>query len=140
MDIDELEADCLSSHTPSRASSPVPVGSATSTPALNAPAPSSRLPSPYDLLRSASRTSYISRRDTSGPYLSRRPSGQGLRRHRRSAQQESNTNPLEDIEQDLAGMCFDPTGEYIYVGAVKGISEWKIRGAEKSWWVDSAWA
>ncbi len=140
MDVDELEADCLSSHTPSRAPSPVPMPPSTSAPSIPAPGGSSaRLPSPYDLLRSASRTSYISRRETSGPYVPRRPSGQpGLRRHRRSNQQESNTNPLEEIEQDLAGMCFDPTGEYIYVGAVKGISEWKVRGAEKSWWVESA--
>ncbi|EIN09948.1 hypothetical protein PUNSTDRAFT_133719 [Punctularia strigosozonata HHB-11173 SS5] len=40
---------------------------------------------------------------------------------------------------DLAGICFDPSGKYVYAASTQGISEWVIRGAEKRWWNDAAW-
>lgn len=41
---------------------------------------------------------------------------------------------------DLAGTCFDPRGEFVYVASTGGIVEWSVRGAEKKWWHESAWA
>jgi len=37
---------------------------------------------------------------------------------------------------DIAGTCFDPSGAYIYVGTTESVAEWKVRGAEKRWWLD----
>jgi len=45
-----------------------------------------------------------------------------------------------DTDQDLAGLCFDPSGEFLYVAGVRGVAEWKINGAEQRWWIDSSWA
>lgn len=41
---------------------------------------------------------------------------------------------------DLAGTCFDPRGAWLYVASTAGIVEWRVRGGEKRWWSDSAWA
>lgn len=134
MDVDELESDCLSSYAPSRSSSPGPSGSSQ---------PQS-LPQPPSLARldNMRRTNIIGRRDRErerDPLALRRTSGQpGLRRHRRSLAADR-ANDVE-LDQDLAGTCFDPSGEYIYVAATRGISEWKVRGAEQRWWIDSSWA
>lgn len=45
-----------------------------------------------------------------------------------------------EIDQDLAGTCFDPSGEYIYVATTGGIAEWKVRGAEQRWWSEASFA
>ncbi|KAJ7015753.1 hypothetical protein C8F04DRAFT_1284870 [Mycena alexandri] len=44
-----------------------------------------------------------------------------------------------DVERNLAGACFDPSGSYVYVASDTGVAEWGVRGAEKRWWVDGAW-
>ena len=41
---------------------------------------------------------------------------------------------------DIAGLCFDPSGGFVYVASVDGVAEWSIRGADKRWWPDSQWA
>ncbi|KAF8269913.1 WD40-repeat-containing domain protein [Lactarius quietus] len=41
---------------------------------------------------------------------------------------------------DLAGTCFDPSGAWLYVASTAGIVEWRVRGGEKRWWSESAWA
>jgi hypothetical protein len=99
MEIDELETDCVSSHTPSRSSSPSP---STHIPLQFSPPPSRVLP-----------------RYRQG-------------RHRRQITRK------EDL--DLAGMCFDPSGAFIYVASVDGVAEWSVRGAEKRWWFGPGWA
>ncbi|OBZ66135.1 Uncharacterized protein C4G3.03 [Grifola frondosa] len=122
VDVDELESDCFSSHTPSRASSP---------------APSSQHPSSSsarDLLR-MQRPGLLARRESSGPYLPRRSSEGLARRHRRSLQNEA-----VDADVDLAGTCFDPSGAFVYVASVEGVAEWRVRGAEQTWWTDAPWA
>ncbi|KAF8170429.1 WD40-repeat-containing domain protein [Pholiota molesta] len=46
----------------------------------------------------------------------------------------------EDL--DIAGLCFDPWGERMYVAGGVGVGavvEWSVRGAEKRWWVDDGW-
>lgn len=39
------------------------------------------------------------------------------------------TDPL-----DIAGVCFDPTGTWMYVATADGITEWSIKGANQCWW------
>ncbi|KAI0789926.1 hypothetical protein C8Q75DRAFT_793057 [Abortiporus biennis] len=145
-EMDELEADCISSHSPSRASSPNPAASSSNTTPIMTTTPTSsmRLPPSQDPSSSGggrSATSY--RRDSASfvPYSSRPM----VRRHRRGVYSEGGNNDLTaaiessgDVDLDIAGMCFDPSGEFIYVGATKGLCEWKIKGAEKSWWIDSS--
>lgn len=101
MEVDELESDCISSHTPSRSSSPSP---STHIPMQVSPSP----------VRVAQRYRH------------------GLR------QRAVLRNPKDDL--DLAGMCFDPSGRFIYVGSTDGVAEWSVKGAEKQWWCDSEWA
>ncbi|KAJ7471420.1 hypothetical protein B0H11DRAFT_2237326 [Mycena galericulata] len=48
-------------------------------------------------------------------------------------------DPEVDVERNLAGACFDPSGAFVYVAAETGVAEWGVRGAEKRWWVDGAW-
>ena len=133
MDVDELESDCLSSHAPSRAGSPAPASQLS----LQSAGAGAR---PLELLRS--RPTLLARRESSGPYAaSRWSSSSGSRRHRRvpgTAREQAREEPEE--EQDLAGMCFDPRGRYVYVASVKGVAEWEVRGAEQRWWTEPEWA
>ena len=39
------------------------------------------------------------------------------------------TDPL-----DIAGVCFDPTGAWMYVATADGITEWSIKGSNQCWW------
>ncbi|KAL6298531.1 hypothetical protein BKA93DRAFT_810665 [Sparassis latifolia] len=131
MEVDELESDCFSSHTPSRASSPVPPAASASTSQLSLQPSATR---PLELLR-LPRPSVLARRESTGPYATHRMSAAGglARRHRRSGQLDA---PMPDVDQDLAGTCFDPSGAFVYVASVKGVAEWKVRGAEQRWWTD----
>lgn len=48
-----------------------------------------------------------------------------------------------EVEIDLTGVCFDPSGGWLYAASTTGVAEWRIRGAEKRWWLgseDSEWA
>lgn len=40
---------------------------------------------------------------------------------------------------EIAGMCFDPTGRYVYVGSTESHVEWSLRDVDKRWWADSSW-
>lgn len=137
MDVDELESDCLSSYNPSRAPSPAPapVSASLSSPSTQSLRGGPALPiviQPGSRHEVSRRGSLLERRESSGPYMTRRGSSTALRRRRRQTESEA--------EVDIAGTCFDPSGEYIYVASVKGISEWKVRGAEQSWWSSTSWA
>ena len=152
MDVDELETDCLSSHNPSRASSPVQAspriqgyspgiaGSPGREPSpplfMQTPATSAiRMSQAFEGVRSP-RPATLLRRESG--YISRRPSSH-LRQQARRTRAETAHDQV-DVDQDLAGICFDPTGRYLYVASTNGVAEWTVRGAEKNWWVDSAWA
>lgn len=128
MDVDELEADCLSSYNPSRAGSPAPGAQSSS-------APSGSALARYDPVR---RANLLERRESSSPYISRRGSSQGLRRHQRRTAGDGASDT--EVDQDLAGTCFDPSGEYVYVAASAGIAEWNVRGAEQRWWSEPTFA
>lgn len=144
MDIDDLETECLSSAGGSRAGSPIPM-----------PAPTA-----HSFVTSAQGASSISAVRGNRDYL--RPRGMrsisstvsGTRTlrppppypapalvaawARREEVRES--SPRAEDTLDLAGTCFDPTGSYIYVGSVKGVVEYRVRGTDKMWWVGSQWA
>jgi len=129
MEVDELESDCVSSHTPSRSSSPSP---STNMPVQASPARFS--PGP----------------NNGTPGVS---SGHIRVRRRRVQDNEWDVGSAVDADVvdgdveanedggglDLAGTCYDPTGGFIYVAAVTGVTEWSVLGAEKRWWVDNAW-
>lgn len=51
--------------------------------------------------------------------------------------EDEDANP--EVERNLAGACFDPSGAYVYAASDGGVAEWGVRGAEKRWWVDGAW-
>ncbi|KAI0359788.1 hypothetical protein OH77DRAFT_1393943 [Trametes cingulata] len=147
MDVDELESDCLSSHAPSRSGSPAPASQ------LSLQSSGAR---PLELLRA--RPTLLARRESSGPYASASrwgpasviaaatagsSSSAGSRRHRRGQVRDPREREREegaDEEMDLAGMCFDPSGAFVYVAGVKGIAEWRVRGAEQRWWTAPEWA
>ena len=132
MDVDELESDCLSSHAPSRAGSPAPASQ------LSLQSAGTR---PLELLRS--RPTLLARRESSGPYAASRWGVSSSRRHRRHAgtsrEMDRDRDDAEE-EQDIAGMCFDPSGTFVYVASVKGVAEWRVRGAEQRWWAEPEWA
>ncbi|KAI0342612.1 hypothetical protein BDW22DRAFT_1357059 [Trametopsis cervina] len=137
MDVDELESDCVSSYNPSRASSPSPPSNARAQSSSQVPTPT-QLSSSVGRVEGPRRTSLLERRESSGPYISRRGSSQGLRRNRRAPESPESSDVEADI--DIAGTCFDPSGEFIYAASSKGVFEWRVRGAEQKWWNDFTWA
>ncbi|RXW16425.1 hypothetical protein EST38_g9430 [Candolleomyces aberdarensis] len=48
---------------------------------------------------------------------------------------------LYDPDLDLAGMCFDTTGQSLYVASSKSIVEWRVKGADlgRMWWASGEW-
>ncbi|KAI0326917.1 hypothetical protein GY45DRAFT_48245 [Cubamyces sp. BRFM 1775] len=149
MDVDELESDCLSSHAPSRSGSPAPASQ------LSLQSSGAR---PLELLRA--RPTLLARRESSGPYAAGTrwgpasasaastsasaigSSSTSSRRHRRGLGAGRGEEAALGVEedQDLAGMCFDPSGTFVYVAGVKGVAEWRVRGAEQRWWTGPEWA
>ncbi|KAG7451409.1 uncharacterized protein BT62DRAFT_961259 [Guyanagaster necrorhizus] len=112
MEVDELESDCIPSHTPSRSSSP--------SPSVHISAPS-RYPS-------------------FSPVGS--PITMSFRQRRAQNERPLETLPRdEDNHLDIAGTCFDPSGAFIYVATTESVAEWSVNGAEKRWWLDNdCWA
>jgi hypothetical protein len=111
MEVDELEGDCIPSHTPSRSSSPSP----TTTRGSMSPVVISHMTYPR---HRTTRRGTITARDIDG----------------RGTAAPTPSAMMGDRELDLAGCCFDPTGEHLYVASLHGVAEWSIRGAEKRWW------
>lgn len=140
MEVDELDTECLSSAAGSRAASPTSM--TTYTP------PSHTFSSPSLVTPSLS---------SGPPYVTRRPRGtRGINpvstnsiatlrvlanvgRARRQGTLTEESSKTEDT-LDLAGVCFDPTGSHVYVGSSKGIVEYRVKGAEKTWWSSTEWA
>ncbi|KAF9493345.1 hypothetical protein BDN71DRAFT_1395278 [Pleurotus eryngii] len=135
MEVDELESDCISSHTPSRSSSP--------SPSTHLPIQAS--PGPYTLSPQNPNTSRRRQQRRLRPLTP--PSGAVGLSHSSPHQQDTPMDVLNKFEyaedrecgQDLAGTCFDPSGRYVYVASTTGVAEWSVHGAEKHWWVDDAW-
>lgn len=47
---------------------------------------------------------------------------------------------IEQIDAlDIAGVCFDPTGAYMYVATTEGITEWAVQGSSQRWWSSSGY-
>ncbi|KIY46642.1 hypothetical protein FISHEDRAFT_46987 [Fistulina hepatica ATCC 64428] len=51
---------------------------------------------------------------------------------------DASISPPLVYDNHIGGICFDPSGKYIYVASSDGIHEWSVRGAEKQWWSSSA--
>lgn len=34
--------------------------------------------------------------------------------------------PRYDVDTNLAGLCFDPSGQFLYTGTEKSIAEWRL--------------
>ena len=140
MEVDELETECLSSAAGSRAGSPTPMATyAPSSHTFSSPSLTTPTLSPGP------------------PYVMRHPRGMRtinpvsansiatlriVANANRARRQEILTEESLKAEDtlDLAGVCFDPTGSHVYVGSSKGIVEYCIRGAEKTWWSSTQWA
>ena len=139
MEVDELETECLSS-AGSRAGSPTPM--------------TTYGPSSHTFSSPSLTTSTVS---SGPPYVARRPRGtrtinplsansittlRAVANATRARRQEMLTEESlkEEDTLDLAGVCFDPTGSHVYVGSSKGIVEYRIKGAEKTWWSNTQWA
>ena len=139
MEVDELDTECLSSAAGSRAASPTSM--ATYTPSHTFSSPSLVTPT----------------LSPGPPYVSRRPRGirtvdpastnsiptlRVLANASRVRRQEVPAEESRGTEEtlDLAGVCFDPTGSRVYVGSSKGIIEYRLKGAEKTWWSSTQWA
>lgn len=117
MEVDEfeLESDCASSRAPSRSGSPRPFFS---------PSQSRQ--------RHVNHASQVDGDDASTGY-----SGQPGVDDASQGQREEDL--VYDEYLDLAGVCFNPSGESFYVASTRSIAEWKIRGAEKRWWPSDGW-
>ncbi|KAI5120133.1 hypothetical protein M0805_001901 [Coniferiporia weirii] len=47
---------------------------------------------------------------------------------------------IESTERlDVAGVAFDPSGAYMYVATVDGLTEWSVQGVEQRWWSGGGW-
>lgn len=128
-DYDDAETECLSSAGGSRSSSPIPVA--------NAPIHSfGSSPRANGYLRPRGVRSI-----SSAGVGNLRPARQAPPYpvpSRVSSWSRKEENPEDTL--DLAGTCFDPTGSYIYAASVKGVTEYKCRGAEKRWFTSTQWA
>ncbi|KAG7089279.1 hypothetical protein E1B28_010978 [Marasmius oreades] len=124
MDVDdrdfemETEWDCVSSHVPSRSSTPPPPISVSASGRSNGNTNVNRW-------RSWSRVPQEIQ-DTIEDL-----EGDSVEQTRTSADH----NKYYDM--DIAGTCFDPSGSRIYVATTESVSEWSVRGGEKRWWADS---
>ncbi|KAF9787427.1 hypothetical protein BJ322DRAFT_1003527 [Thelephora terrestris] len=136
MEVDELDTECLSSAAGSRAASPTytPPSHTFSSPSLTTPTLSPGPP-------------YVGRRPrgmrtinpvTTSSMTTLRALANASRARRPETPIEESSKPEDNL--DLAGVCFDPTGSHVYVASSKGIVEYRIKGAEKTWWSNTEWA
>lgn len=151
MDVDEPESDCLSSHEHSRSSSPGPSAPTTyhRHPVNHWPALVTPRESPP---RSAARTSTQPIRGSSRMEVDMADDDENDIYHDHEIEEEDReedeghedtANDIDiayDDDLDLAGICFDPSGERIYVASTTSVAEWTVRGAEKRWWGAPEWA
>jgi hypothetical protein len=118
----EVETDCLTSRAPSRAPSPPPSISA----------------------RQQRRHAVHSDSDSVGAAVG------GVAGNETGTTAGTSEMEMESTESsriivmpphlDLAGVCFDPRGSWLYVASTAGIAEWGVRGGEKRWWAEAVWA
>jgi hypothetical protein len=141
---DEVDTERLSSDLGSRGGSPNPV---TIMPTVHSIDPSSGLSSVShsipELVREYTRhrsSRYLSSTVSGGSRSFRQPPPYSMLGRVTSWDEQKEASLTSEDNLDLAGTCFDPTGSYIYVGSVKGVVEYRVRGAEKRWWKRPQWA
>lgn len=54
--------------------------------------------------------------------------------------EEVNDMVIYEDDLDLAGICFDRTGRWMYVASTEGVAEWGVKGMEKKWFSGGSWA
>lgn len=54
--------------------------------------------------------------------------------------EEVNDMVRYEDDLDLAGICFDRTGRWMYVASTEGVAEWGVKGMEKKWFSGGSWA
>lgn len=50
------------------------------------------------------------------------------------------TRNRRPVDMDIAGVCFDPKGQYIYVATTDAVFEWELKDADTRWFASGAWA
>ena len=118
----EVETDCLTSRAPSRAASPPPPVSA----------------------RQQRRLAVHSDNDSAGGAVGGVAGNEMATTGGTSEMETESTESSRTVAMlphlDLAGVCFDPRGSWLYVASTAGIAEWGVRGGEKRWWAEAVWA
>lgn len=131
MDVDEPELDCLSS----RASSPGPLASQRPRPTAGT---SRWLLTPHD-----SRVGSPATRTAATRSSSRMDVDEVDEREEPEEKDDYASKENIDVEYvndlDLAGICFDPSGQRLYAASTSSVVEWSIRGSEKTWWSSGEW-
>ncbi|KAL0574147.1 hypothetical protein V5O48_007810 [Marasmius crinis-equi] len=123
MDVDDLELenewDCVSSHVPSRSSTPPPSGS----------------------VSASARSGANNNRWRGWTRIPREIYDEDTDMEENGSQVTEDSASDQKHDLDIAGTCFDPSGGFIYVATTESVSEWGVRGGEKRWWSDlgSAW-
>ncbi|TFK17510.1 hypothetical protein FA15DRAFT_761035 [Coprinopsis marcescibilis] len=133
MEVDELESDCVSSHAPSRAPSPSPTGP-------NWRSPGGRGSSQWSYARSE--PAAPSRNSTTRMDVDDFAEGEDDVQVDEEDQDQDVSKDVElryEDDLDLAGVCFDPAGEKMYVASTKSVTEWTIKGGEKRWFSAGQW-
>lgn len=130
-DGEDFDVDaCFSSREPSRESSPV------SALPIHVPMPVQSAYEASDTLQVPSGAH--SARDRLVARVGRLASA---RRHaRRNESRQDSSGGMAEQDMDLAGVCFDPSGSWLYVASTNAVVEWSVRGTEKRWWYGSEWA
>ncbi|KAF8980462.1 hypothetical protein BDQ17DRAFT_1549813 [Cyathus striatus] len=119
MDVDEEgeEREC----TPSRSTSPTP-GAANA--ARMGSFASAMLPSPEPI----------------SPILRERERERDREREMQRERERERVKLTYPDDLDIAGVCFDPSGGWVYAGTTSGVVEWGMRGAGVRWWDRGEWA
>ncbi|KAF6755425.1 hypothetical protein DFP72DRAFT_1033104 [Ephemerocybe angulata] len=125
MDVDELES-CVSSHAPSRSGSPAPMFPSARSWAANSSSSSTRARSGH--VEEDEEEEEEERGDEDDDMEG---VWGGVREKVDELQYENHL--------DIAGLCFDPSGQSIYVASSKSVAEWRVKGGEKMWWPSDGW-
>ncbi|KAH6913483.1 hypothetical protein BKA70DRAFT_1370005 [Coprinopsis sp. MPI-PUGE-AT-0042] len=132
MEVDETEPDCLSS----RASSPGPLASQRSRPTAGA---SRWLLTPHDSRVGSPATRTAATRSSSRMDVDEVDEREELEEKDDYASCKDNIDVEYVNDLDLAGVCFDPSGQRLYAASTSSVVEWSIRGSEKTWWSGGEW-
>ncbi|KAF8650056.1 hypothetical protein AX16_005446 [Volvariella volvacea WC 439] len=64
----------------------------------------------------------------------------GVNRHVSGGGESMKPTANYERDLDLAGICFDASGSYLYAATKESVVEWSVRGMDKKWWGEGRWA